>query len=230
MNEAQPTIPIWRTVMTAYRQGIGVLFRDGALFRYFIYATLLSLVIYGINLYRAQLLLSRSAHDPTPGYLLASNVVGVLLYFSFAVVICPFAFAMHRKILLGETPREYYLVAATSRNQLRFLLATIAVYGVFLVAAFAGHPVLYLVYGVNPFNPQTFSSATSAQPTAAVVVSGLTLVFNIIASLTSARSLLPFQQSPSVCPRPLSANPLAPRVDRRGACSSFSSSSSLSRS
>jgi hypothetical protein len=104
MNDPYPTIPIWRTVMTAYRQGIGALFRDGALFRYFIYASLLSLLTYGINLYRAQLLLSRSAHDPTPGYLLASNVVGALLYSAFAAAICPFAFAMHRKILLGETP------------------------------------------------------------------------------------------------------------------------------
>jgi membrane-anchored glycerophosphoryl diester phosphodiesterase (GDPDase) len=67
------------------------------------------------------------------------------------------------------------------------LLATIAVYGVFLVAAYAGHPILYLVYGVNPFDPQAFARTTSARPTIAFVLSGLTLVFYVIASLISAR-------------------------------------------
>ena len=47
--DLQPEVPIWRTVMAGYRAGIGVLVRDGARFRYFIYASALCMPIVGIQ-------------------------------------------------------------------------------------------------------------------------------------------------------------------------------------
>lgn len=184
MSQTHSTIPIWRTVVIAYRQGIGVVFRDRALFRYFIYASLLCLATYGANIYRARMLLSQSL---SPGQILASTLAGLFLSFLFAVAICPFAFAVYRKLMLDETPREPYLAAVVGRGQRPFLLAILAAYGVFVLAAFVSHPILYFVYGVNPFDPHALARVTSTQPAVAFVVGGLTLIADLVAALVCVR-------------------------------------------
>lgn len=192
MNDVHPTIPIWRTVVTAYRHGVGALFRDGALFRYFIYASLLSLVIFGLHIYRTGLRLSPARDESTPAEWIGSIVVGMLLYLGYAAAISPFAVAMHRKFLLGETPREFYLGAVIKRGQARFLLATIAVYGIFFVAAFASHPVIFLVYGLSLFDAAAVTRAYAAQPTIALVVSVLTWMSYAAAALIATRFTFAF--------------------------------------
>jgi len=116
-------IPIWRTAVAAYRLGIGAVFSNGALFRYFIYASLFSLGILALQFYLTALQLAAVTQPQSPGRATLSMAGSMLLSVGYAAAICPFAVAMHRHILLGETPRSYYLAAG--RKQLRFLLATI---------------------------------------------------------------------------------------------------------
>ena len=192
MNDPHPTIPIWRTVAAAYRLGIGALFGDGALFRYFVYASLLSLAVVGLQLYHVASRLAAVAQSPTLGTTLLSIATGMLLYVGYAAASCPFAAAVHRKILLGETPRGYYAAAATRAMQLRFLLATIAVYALFFVAPLVSNLALYLIFGLNPFDPLEVSRGYAAQPIIAVVVLPLSLLSYVLAALIAARFTFAF--------------------------------------
>ena len=192
MIDRHPTIPIWRTVVAAYRLGIGALFRDGALFRYFIYASLISLVVLSLNFYQVASRLASMAEPQTPGMVLQSIAVGMLLYVAYAAAVCPYAVAVHRKILLGETPRDYYAAAVMRRTQLRFLLATIAVYAVFFVAPFVNNLSVYLIYGLNPFDAPAISRAYTTRPTIAAVVGILSLLSYVGAALISARLAFAF--------------------------------------
>jgi len=192
MNDPHPTIPIWRTVTAAYRLGIGALFGDGALFRYFIYASLLSLAVLSLQFYHIASRLAAVAQPQTAGMTLLSIATGIVLYVGYAVAICPFAVAVHRKILLGETPRGYYAAAAMRRTQLRFLLATSAVYAVFFVAPFVNNLAVYLIYGLNPFDALEVSRAYTAHPTIAAVILPLSLLSYFGAALIAARSTFAF--------------------------------------
>ncbi|HZF34590.1 MAG TPA: hypothetical protein VE914_12380 [Candidatus Angelobacter sp.] len=194
MNGPHPTIPIWRTVVAAYRAGLGAMFGDGALFRYFIYiyASLLSLIVLGLNLYHVASRLASMAEPQTPGMTLLNIAVGMLLYVAYAAAIYPYAVAVHRKILLGETPRDYYAAAAMRRTQLRFLLATIAVYAVFFVAPFVNNLGVYLIYDLNPFDAPAVSRAYTARPAIAAVVGILSLLSYVGAALISARFTFAF--------------------------------------
>lgn len=178
--------------MAAYRLGIGALFGDGALFRYFVYASLLSLAVVGLQLYHIASRLAAAAQPPTLGTTLLSIATGMLLYVGYAAAICPFAAAVHRKILLGETPRGYYATAAARAMQLRFLLATIAVYALFFVAPFVNNLALYMIFGLNPFDPLEVSRGYAAQPIIAVVVLPLSLLSYVLAALIAARFTFAF--------------------------------------
>jgi hypothetical protein len=193
MNDPHPTIPIWRTVAAAYRLGIGALFGDGALFRYFVYASLLSLAVLSLQFYHIASHLAAAAQPQTPGMTLLSIAAGMLLYVGYAAAICPFAVAVHRKILLGETPRGYYAAAAMRRTQLRFLLAAIAVYAVFFVAPFVNNLAVYLIYGLNPFDALAVSRAYTTHPTIATVVLPLSSLLSYFgAALIAARFTFAF--------------------------------------
>jgi len=108
------------------------------------------------------------------------------------VAICPFAAAMHRKILLGETPRGYYATAATRAMQLRFLSATIAVYALFFVAPLLRDLALYWIFGLNPFDPLEVSRGYAANPAIAAVILPLSLLSYFIAALIATRFTFAF--------------------------------------
>ena len=192
MNDSHPTIPIWRTAVAGYRLGLGALFGDGALFRYFVYASLLSLPVVNFQLYHMPALLAATAQPQTFGMTLLSTATAMLLYLGYAAAICPFSVAVHRKILLGETPRDYYAVAAMRRTQRRFLLATVAVNAVFFVAPFVGNFAVYLLYGLNPFDALEVSRGSAANPTIAAVIVPLSLLSYVGAALIAARFTFAF--------------------------------------
>jgi hypothetical protein len=187
MNEIQPTIPIWRTSVAAYRLGLGAVFRDWVVFRYFIYASALTFVLMGVQIYQTgaydlSSVERLSASDP-----MLTLAFDFLLYLLYAVAITPFAIAVYRKILLAESPRSPYLLATISPAHRRFALSTIVVYGAFFVASLAGHPFIYIWYDVNPFDSAALVSVMTAQPALALFVSVVPWVGFAIAGLIAAR-------------------------------------------
>ncbi len=192
MNDPHPTIPIWRTAVAAYRLGLGALFRDGALFRYFVYASLLSLAVLSLQFYHIASNLAAMTQPQTAGAILLHIATSILLYVGYAVAVCPFAVAVHRKVLLGERPRDYYAAAAMRRTQLRFLLATLAVYAVFFVAPFANNLAIYLIYGLNPFDGLEISRAYAANPAIGVITLLMSLLSYVGAALIAARFTFAF--------------------------------------
>jgi len=190
MSGAYPTIPVWRTVLAAYRLGIGAVFSGGALFRYFIYASLLSLVILALELYQAAWHLATMAQPQTTGTVVLSMAASVLLYLGYAAATCPFAAAVHRRILLGETPHGYY--AAARRMQLRFFWATTAVYALFFLGPLVSDLVVYLMFDLNAFDPLEMSRAYQARPWLVAVVLPLSLLAYLAAGLIASRFTFAF--------------------------------------
>jgi hypothetical protein len=190
MSDVHGKIPIWRTVVAAYRLGIGAVFSNGALFRYFIYASLLSLVILALQFFLTASRLAAMTQPQAPGTTVLSIAASMLLYVAYAAALCPFAAAVHRRILLGETPRGYY--AAAWRTQRQFLLATIAVYALFFLAPLVSNLAAYLIFGLNPLDPLEMSRAYQARPGLAAVMLLLSFVTYLVAGLIATRFTFAF--------------------------------------
>ncbi len=191
MNGVHPELPIWRTVVAGHRDGIGALFRDGKLFRYFVYASALNLILLGGQLYIG-LGESPITESGSPATHLSDLFFGLLISVAYAIAISPLTVAVHRKLLLGEAPRDLYVAAMFQATQLRLALATMAVYALFFVAQLAIYPVIYLIYGVNPLKAADLASAFSAQPSMALVVMVTTWVGSAFAALISTRFAFAF--------------------------------------
>lgn len=116
----------------------------------------------------------------------------MLLYVGYAVACCPFASAVHRRILLGEAPSGYYAAAVAQRTQRRFLLATIAVYALFFAAPFLNDLAVYVIFGLNPFDPLEVSRGYAAQPIIAAVVLAVSLLSYLLAALIATRFTFAF--------------------------------------
>src|SRR5215470_2514143 len=190
MSGAYPTIPVWRTVLAAYRLGIGAVFSSGALFRYFIYASLLSLAIFALQLYQAAWRLATMAQPQTTGTVVLSVGVSTLLYLGYGAAVCPFAAAVHRRILLGETPQGFY--AAARGMQLRFFWATTAVSALFFLGPLVSDLVVYLTFGLNALDPLEMSRAYQARPWLVGVVLSLSLLTYLAAGLIASRFTFAF--------------------------------------
>lgn len=218
MDGGHPKIPIWRTVVAAYRLGIGAVFSNGALFRYFIYASLLSLGILALQLYLTALRLTAITQPQSSSAVALSLAGSMLLYVGYAAAICPFAAAVHRRILLGETPRGYY--AAAWRKQRQFLLATIAVYALFFLAPLVSNLAVYLILGLNPLDPLEMSRAYQARPALVAVVLPLSLATYVLATLIATRFTFAFPSIAIERPDASLRRSYAETADRRGGCSS----------
>jgi hypothetical protein len=184
MNDESLKLPIWQTAISGYGDGISVLFRDGKLFRYFIYASALTLVLIGGQLYVS---LGYAWTSQTPAAQMTNLIFSLLVSLGFAIAVSPLTVALHRKLLLGDTPNEIYLAAMFRRNHVRVAVATMAVYGLFFLADLSTYPIIYVVYGVNPLNAADLAVAYAVRPTTALVVMLLTLGASLLAALISSR-------------------------------------------
>lgn len=190
MNHLSPELPIWRTVISGYRDGIRTLLGDGRLFRYFIYASAMTFMLVGAQLYVD--MGGSWMSGPEPAMQAANLLFGLLISVAYAIAISPLTVALHRKLLLGETPHELYLAAMVRRTHLRVAAATVAVYGLFFLAQLSIYPMIYFVYGVNPLNAVDLTAAYEAQPTIALVVTLLTWGASLLAALVSTRFAFAF--------------------------------------
>ncbi|MGE0117322.1 MAG: hypothetical protein AB7S71_03925 [Dongiaceae bacterium] len=182
--ELTPEVPIWRTVAAGYRAGISVLVRDGALFRYFIYASVLSLPIVGI-----QYVVEQAA---TPTMQVLKPLFSLLTYVAYAMALSPLTAAIHRKLLLGESPRQLYFAAMFRTTELRLAVATIAVSALFLTAELMAYPLVYLLYGVSPFDAAGLAQAYEAQPLIAMNLAAAMLIAYLVAGLAATRFAFAF--------------------------------------
>lgn len=192
MDHQPPTIPIWRTAVAAYRLGIGALFGHGALFRHFIYASLLCLALLGLQIYQVMSRFASMMEVQTPGSIMQRIALSMLLFVGYAAATCPYAVAVHRKVLLGEVPRAYYVASLFQRRQLRFLLASIVVYALFFVAPVVSNLAIYLIYGLNPFDGRAVTLAYQMRPGMALTVMLLTWLSYAVAALVATRFAFAF--------------------------------------
>lgn len=211
MSHLSPELPIWRTVIAGYREGIGVLFRDGRLLRYFIYASALTFIITGAQLY-VELEGSWMPGPETTGVF--NLLLDPLISVAYAIAISPLTVALHRKLLLGETPQAAYLAAMFRGTHMRIAAVTISVYGLFFVAQLSGYPMIYVAYGVNPFNAADSAAAYAAHPMTALVVTGLAWAVSVVAGLFSARFAFAF---PAISTNALGASLRKSFAETRGA-------------
>lgn len=184
MDDPGLALPIWRTVVAGYREGIGALLRDGTMFRYFIYASALILVLAAGQLYVGMGQASMSGA--------AALLTGLLISAAYALCVSPLIAALHRKLLLGEMPRGFYLAAMFQATELRLAVATMAVNGLFFVAELATYPIIYFIYGLNPLIEADVAAAYSAQPTMAFIVLLLSCAGSGFAALISTRLAFAF--------------------------------------
>ncbi len=208
--ELKPEVLIWRTVSAGYRAGISVLVRDGALFRYFTYASVLSLPIVGIQYVVQE---GGTWQVATPALQALQPLFDLLTYAAYAMILSPLTAAIYRKLLLDEAPRQFYFAAMFRTPELHLSVATTAVFALFFIAELTAYPVIYLLYGLNPFDPLEMSRRYAAQPTIAVIVAAATCIAYVVAALAATRFTFAF---PAIATRAPGASLRQSYADTRG--------------
>ena len=192
MHDAQPRIPVLRTAVAAYGRGIGALFGGGALFRYFVYALLLGLAAFGVRIYLVFVYPWYRWSLPKHGVDIAVGAATFLIYAALMGAVAPFGVAVYRKLLLGEAPQEFYLVAMGGRRQRRFFLASIVVLAAVILATAAIPAAVYLLYGVNPLDAVNLTRAATARPLISWTIVATELFAYAVVALAAARSTFAF--------------------------------------
>jgi hypothetical protein len=192
MNEAQARIPIFRTVASAYGRGIGALLGDGALFRYFVYASLLGIAAFAARVSLIWFLPWHRVALPAGAAEIISAVVPLVVFTALMRGIAPFAVAVHRKILLGEAPRDSYLMAMRGRRERRFFLASFVVLPTIVLAILTVPMAMYLIYGVNPLSIGYLTRALAARPALGREIGAAEVLAHAIVGLAAVRSAFAF--------------------------------------
>jgi len=199
----RPVVPVWQTAKAAYRLGLGAVFGDFAVFRYFLYAGGLALLVatghfylVGVNLKAAT---APAADDTMP---LLQLGAGMLLDAFLAFALTPFGVALHRKILFRESPRGVYFGGAMAPPRRRFFLATLFILAIYQVFALALIPVLYLLYGVNALNTTALASAYRSNHALVTTTALLTYGMIFVMAIIVARCSLLFPAAAMARPGP----------------------------
>jgi hypothetical protein len=192
----RPVIPVWRTAKAAYRLGFGAVFGDFAMFRYFLYAGILALLVSAGHFYIASLNMRfvaqptvHPADNETP---LLQLGAGLLVDVFLAFALAPFGIAMHRKVLLQESPRGFYFRAAMTRSGRRFFLAAVFVLAIYQLITLAMVPVLYFLYGINPLNRAALALAYRSNHAMMVTTMLVTYASLLVGAVFTARCSLLF--------------------------------------
>jgi hypothetical protein len=159
----RPTIPVFRTAYDAYRLGIGAIFSSGAMFRYFIYGSVLWISLSGIEFYdslsRGKAAASGTLNDGR------TLIEDVLLALVFAVAIAaaqtPMCVSVQRKVLLGEAPHKYYFAQLLDPIGLRYALVAFLIQALFLCASLSQSLVILLL-GHDPNDAPELTAAMRA--------------------------------------------------------------------
>ena len=192
----RPKIPAWRTAYDGYRLGLRAIFSSGAMFRYFVYGSVTIVIAMGALFYvsfATQGWLSNAAGGMERTLALGVTIAsGYLGYAALAAAQTPLGVVFQRYILLREPPRHPYFAYWASSYGRRFLWASAAVYGYFLVASLIHVPFFLLFYGTDPFDQIAVSTLFASTPSAMAVLIAIYVSALLCASLLAARSSLAF--------------------------------------
>jgi len=195
-SPSRPKIPVWRTAYDAYRLGLGAVFSSGAMFRYFIYGSVLMLGIFAAEIYLSLVnagLFSNFVSGRDALSIFAIDVaIGLLSYILLAIVQTPLGIAIHRRVLLGDSPKGSYRGYAIGGHGSSFLIASIVIYAAFFAASLAYVPVVFLLYGVNPFDETSFSGLMISHRASILVIMSIWFFAYFAASLLSVKCAFAF--------------------------------------
>jgi len=192
MTRFGPTIPVWKTAVAGYRQGIGALLGGGILLRYLLYACVIGFAAVAARLYLLFIHPWHAWNLPAPMVEIVISVLTAVIFATWIFCLSPFGVAIHRNILLGELPRQSYLMALTGRRERRFFLVSVGLCVIGVVALFAQPAAMYLLYGVNSLNVIEVSRASSIHPTMGLITGLIALLALALAAVVAARCVLVF--------------------------------------
>jgi hypothetical protein len=144
-----PRIPVFRTAYDAYRLGIGAIFGSSAMFRFFVYGSVLSIAVLGAEfylLYWSGMNLSESTAN------ILALIMPLMTYVALTAVQTPLGIAIQRRLLLGDVPTRSYAAYATDRRGINYGIVLLAICAFYALASLIEIPVALVVFG-EPFAP-----------------------------------------------------------------------------
>jgi hypothetical protein len=187
----RPKVPICHTAYDAYRLGIGAIFSSGIMFRFFIYGSIMSIAIVGVELL--------FSFDHTGGTFdinhnyINSLMIGVLSAIILAGIQTPLGIAIQRQILLDDVPQTSYFNYAANPPGRRFFVSSLWIYGAYLVAEFAEVPIL-AVAGINPLDSDAVAAALKSDVSLTVQILTTTLCAYLAATIFAVRLTFRFPE------------------------------------
>src|SRR5262245_58025305 len=160
----RPKVPIFRTAYDGYRLGIGAIFGNFAMFRYFVYGSVLWISLIGYEFYDSFSSTTAVMRGGAGRPIIGDIIIAILFAVAIAAVQTPMCIALQRRVLLGEAPKQFYFAHLLSQAGSRYLLATFLVQAFFLGASLSQYPVIML-FGHDPTDPVALSTAMSDDPT-----------------------------------------------------------------
>lgn len=192
----RPKIPVWRTAYDGYRLGIGAIFSSGAMFRFFVYGSVLSIAVLGAEgyfIFWATMNLSERASD------ILAIVIAFVGYIAMTAVQTPLGIAIQRRILLGDIPSRSYVAYALDHRGRNYAFVLLLICGFYFLASLIEIPVSLLVYG-QPFASAEALEEDTTFAAYSTLMSLAWIVTIAVASLMSAKCAFMF---PAVaCDRP----------------------------
>ncbi|HVR66449.1 MAG TPA: hypothetical protein VMT98_07400 [Verrucomicrobiae bacterium] len=192
----RPKVPVWRTAYDGYRLGIGAIFSSGAMFRFFVYGSVLSIAALGAEIY---FLFSTPMNLSEHATNILALVIPFVTYIAMTAVQTPLGIAMQRRILLGDIPSRSYVAYAVDQRGRNYAFVLLLICGFYFLASLIEIPVTLLVYG-QPFTPAEIQDDDTAVATYSSLLLLAWVVTFAVASLMSAKCAFMF---PAVaCDRP----------------------------
>jgi hypothetical protein len=189
-------IPVWRTAYDGYRLGIAAIFSSGAMFRFFVYGSVLSIAVLGAEVYLMFWIvvsLSERASD------ILALLIPFVAYIAITAVQTPLGIVLQRRILLGDFPSRSYVAYAVDHRGRNYAFVLLLICGFYFLASLIEIPMNLLFFG-QPFVPAEIPVEDITYATYAMLMLLAWVVTFAIASVMSAKCAFMF---PAVaCERP----------------------------
>ncbi len=157
----RPKIPVWRTAYDGYRLGIAAIFSSGAMFRFFVYGSVLSIAVLGAEIYFLFWTPENTSED-------ASNIFALLIpfvtYIAMTAVQTPLGIAIQRRVLLGDIPSRSYIAYAVDHRGRNYAFVLLLISGFYFLASLIEVPMHFCYFSVSPFFPLRYKRRMPRMP------------------------------------------------------------------